>query len=262
MFPTLETHSSAPPLLLLHGFTGSSANWQPFFDAWGAHLRLIAVDLPGHGRAPAPADPAQYTMQHVAAGLLALLDARGIERTHLLGYSMGGRLALYLASHHPDRIGKLVLESSSPGLATTVARQERIASDGELANFIEREGIAAFVARWEALALWNSQQQLSPAVRQSLHEQRLRNSATGLANSLRGMGTGRQPSLWPLLPDLSLPALLIAGALDTKFVAINREMTALLPDARLEIVAGAGHAVHLERPDIFSRCVLDFLREE
>lgn len=258
-YHVIDSGADGPALLLLHGFTGSGENWRPFLGMWGERWRVLAVDLLGHGRSPSPPDPARYQMAHAAADLLALLDARGVERTHLLGYSMGGRLALYLAVHHPDRIASLVLESSSPGLPTAESRAERTARDNQLADFIERDGIEAFVARWETLALWESQKGLPTAVRQSLHEQRLQNNPVGLANSLRGMGTGRQPSLWPHLPTLSVPTLLIAGKLDRKFVAINQEMAPLLPDARLEIVPNAGHTVHLERPEAFSSAVSQFI---
>ena len=130
-------------------------------------------------------------------------------------------------------------------------RRQRREQDNNLADFIEREGIAAFVARWEALPLWASQAQLAEEVRVQLRRRRLQNNPVGLANSLRGMGTGRQPSLWGHLAVLDVPVLLLAGELDNKFVAINRKMARLLPRATLQIVPGAGHTVHLERPLLF-----------
>jgi 2-succinyl-6-hydroxy-2,4-cyclohexadiene-1-carboxylate synthase len=250
---------SGPPLLLLHGFTGSAANWRPLLPAFAAHFRVIAVDLLGHGRSAHPSDPARYRMPLAAADLLALLDALAIERAHLLGYSMGGRLALYTAVRFPQRVASLILESSSPGLATQAERAARRAQDEALADWIEAHGVAAFVARWEQLPLWASQARLPDEQRAALRAQRLQNSPAGLANSLRGLGTGAQPSLWPRLPDLTLPVLLLAGALDAKFVAIGRQMAAVLPRARLEIVPDAGHTLHWERPLAFSRLALDFL---
>lgn len=244
----VEIHGAGRPLLLLHGFTGSSQNWQAVLPGLTAHYQVILVDVLGHGRTASPPDENRYTIDRVAADLIALLDEWGYAAVGLLGYSMGGRLALFTAVTYPHRISHLILESASPGLATAVERQARVAQDRELADWIEANGLEAFVNRWEQLPLWASQQQLSPEIRQQLRQQRLQNNPVGLANSLRGMGTGAQPSLWEQLAALTIPTLLLAGELDPKFVTINRQMAALLPDAHLEIVPGAGHTVHLERP--------------
>src|SRR5262249_26017949 len=163
------------------------------------------------------ADPARYQIENAARDLCDLLKALDVPSATWLGYSMGGRLALYLALAYPHIVTTLVLESASPGLATSEARADRIRSDEPLAELIERDGIEAFTAYWESLPLFASQ---SDSVRAALRPVRLKNNAHGLANSLRGMGTGAQPSLWDKLPDLTMPCLVIAGELDTKFVDI------------------------------------------
>lgn len=251
----------APPLLLLHGFTGSSDNWAGLIPVFSEQYSIITVDILGHGRSASPSDPNRYTMPLIAADLITLLDTWQIEQTALLGYSMGGRLALYLVCHFPDRFNHLILESSSPGLATAAERATRRQSDESLADWIKSNGIKAFVNRWEALLLWASQQQLSKEIRQRLRQQRLQNNPAGLANSLRGMGTGAQPSLWHELPDLTLPTLLIAGELDRKFVAINQQMVERLANGRLHIIPNAGHTTHLEQPDEFQTAVCHFLSQ-
>ncbi len=253
-FVTVQGHGR--PLLLLHGFTGSSQSWRECIPALSSHFQVIAVDLLGHGRTDSPPDPTRYQMPEAAADLLAILDALAAVQADLLGYSMGGRLALYTAVHHPRRINRLILESASPGLVTEAERQERRQRDNALADRIEREGMESFVNFWEQLPLWRSQKQLDTAVRQNLREQRLQNNPVGLANSLRGMGTGIQPSLWQQLGNLKMPVHLIAGELDDKFVEINRRMVRQIPAARLEIVPGAGHTVHLERPSLFNQILL------
>ncbi|MCL4263991.1 MAG: 2-succinyl-6-hydroxy-2,4-cyclohexadiene-1-carboxylate synthase [Anaerolineae bacterium] len=252
----VERHGGGRPLLLLHGFTGSSQNWRPLLPGLTEHYQVILVDVLGHGRTASPPDETRYAIERVAADLLALVDEWGYAEMGILGYSMGGRLALFTAVTYPHRITHLILESASPGLATAVERKERITQDQELADWIETNGVEAFVNRWEQLPLWASQQQLPTAVRQQLHQQRLQNNPLGLANSLRGMGTGAQPSLWEQLPTLTIPTLLLAGELDTKFVTINRQMAALLLNAHLEIVPGAGHTVHLERPLAWQESVI------
>lgn len=248
-----------PPLVLLHGFTGSSASWAPVMSALAAHHHVLAIDLPGHGQTGAPDYPARYSMPAVSADIERLLDSRGIRRADLLGYSMGGRLALYMALRLPTLWRSLVLESASPGLAQAEARRERVAADNALAGWLESQPIAVFVERWENLPLFASQRSLPKTQQAVQREQRLANRPSGLARSLRGMGTGQQPSLWGELSRLRVPTLLLAGALDSKFAAINKEMVSAIRQARLILVPETGHTIHLERPEAFSRHVLSFL---
>ncbi|MFI5177872.1 MAG: 2-succinyl-6-hydroxy-2,4-cyclohexadiene-1-carboxylate synthase [Vicinamibacterales bacterium] len=246
------------PLLALHGFTGSAATWQPFAASWPRY-RIIAVDLIGHGASDAPTDESRYTMAHCTADLTALLDALDVERAAVLGYSMGGRVALQFALAAPARIAALVLESASPGIEDASERDARVAADRALAEDIERDGIEAFVDRWEALPTWATQAALPDAVRQQLRAQRLRNSATGLASSLRGMGAGAQEAVLGRLGELRMPVLLIAGEHDAKYRQLARDMRERIPNAQINIVEGAGHAVHLERPGAFAPLVKEFL---
>ncbi len=250
---------AAPALVLLHGFTGSAAGWERHLDTFAqAGLRVVALDMLGHGQSDAPLDPERYRIERCRADILAALSALDVlpEDAVLLGYSMGGRIALYTALAGGFR--GLVLESASPGLASPAEREQRRHSDEALAEDIERDGLPAFIDRWERLPLFASQRTLPDAVRASLRAERLANRPEGLANSLRGVGTGAQPSLWEELPRLRTPVLLLAGALDTKFMAIAREMAALLPFAQLQIVEGAGHTLHLEQPSVFDGAILRF----
>lgn len=254
-----ETAGEGPPLMLLHGFTGSAANWRPFMDVFGRHYRVVAVDLPGHGETDAPPDAERYRSEAVADDLCRLMDHLGIERAVVLGYSMGGRLALSLAMLHPERVNALVLESSSPGLASAEEREARRARDEALAERIERDGIEAFVAHWENLPLFASAKRLPEDVQERIRAGRLKNRPQGLAGSLRGMGTGVQPSWWHLLSDLHVPVQLVAGELDGKFCDIAERMRDALPDVRLAVVPDAGHMVHVEKPELFATIVVDFL---
>ncbi len=243
-----ELVGDGPPLVLLHGFTGSLENWRPLVDNLKDHYTLLTVDLLGHGQTAAPPDAHRYSMASVAEDVIGLIDATIGKSCHLLGYSMGGRLALYIAVHYPAKINVLILESASPGLSTELERAPRRQRDDELASWIETEGIERFVDYWEKLPLFASQQRLPTDIRARLRSQRLKNNPVGLANSLRGMGTGAQPSLWDKLRLLEIPALLLVGVLDTKFVGIAQQMYDLLPQAQLQIIPDAGHTLHLEAP--------------
>jgi len=255
----LQMAGTGSALLLLHGFTGSSATWDALLPAWSAQYQVLAPDLIGHGQSAAPADPARYTFEEAVDDLLALLDTAGIDQCIVLGYSLGGRLALTFAAHAPARVSALILESTSPGIADPSERATRKAQDEALAAMIEERGIAWFVEYWEQQPLFASQARLPAAVRARIRAERLAQRSIGLANSLRGMGAGAMTPLWDHLPKLTVPALLIAGTLDTKYVTIGQQMAARLPHAELVIVPDAGHAVHVEQPEIFQNVVSTFL---
>jgi len=246
--------------ILLHGFSGSSQNWQPLLPSLTSHFQVLTLDILGHGRSSSPPDINRYQMANIANDIIALLDQQTNQPVHLLGYSMGGRLALCLAVHYPQRFKSLILESASPGLKTEAEREERRQRDNALADRIERDGIESFVDFWESLSLWASQEQLSSDTRIRLHQQRLQNNSTGLANSLRGMGTGVQPSLWEKMTNLTLPTLLMTGELDKKFVGIAQEMALLLPQTSHITIHNAGHTIHLEKPTQYTQTVVSFLK--
>ena len=254
-----DKNTACATLVLLHGFTGSGLGWRHIMpDLAAPGLHIVALDMLGHGQSDAPADAERYSIEHCQEDLLAVLQVLGIERGEaiLLGYSMGGRIALYSA--FSGYFCALILESASPGLVTFAERQQRRASDEALATRIEQDGIEAFVDYWEKIPLFTSQQQLSTLQHEELRARRLNNRVQGLANSLRGVGTGAQPELYTRLSALNLPILLLAGELDSKFCVIAQQMAAQLPQARLYIIPGAGHTIHLEQPAAFVARVNEF----
>jgi len=247
------------PLVLLHGFTGSANGWGPLLDELAvASFHFIAIDMLGHGQSDAPADPLRYGMEHCQSDIIGVLQQLDIPsgKAILLGYSMGGRIALYSAFSGYFRA--LILESASPGIADPTEREQRRISDMALADRIEREGIEAFVNYWQHLPLFASQNALPADKRAVLRRQRLQNNPQGLANSLRGVGTGVQPALHERLPNLAIPVLLITGVLDNKFCSIAQQIQQSLPRAQQYVVSEAGHTVHLEQPAMFVKLVKEF----
>lgn len=255
----IEISGDGEELLLLHGFTGSAGTWRAFRSSWETRYRVITVDLLGHGRTEAPSDASRYATEQAVRDLTAILDQLSIDRAHVLGYSMGGRLALSLAMLAPHRLRSLTLESSSPGIADAAERAARRQHDEQLATRIERDGITSFVDYWESIPLFATMRSLSEEIRQTIRAQRLANRSSGLAGCLRGMGTGTQPSWWDRLDQLSMPVHLIAGELDTKFTVIAEQMHKQIPDCKLTIVPEAGHTVHVEQAEIFDTIVMSYL---
>jgi 2-succinyl-6-hydroxy-2,4-cyclohexadiene-1-carboxylate synthase len=257
-------HAGEPegtPLVLLHGFTGSAATWEPLLPELAAHARTVGFDLVGHGRSDAPEDLRHYSVEAASRQALAVADALGVERADWLGYSMGGRVALHLALDAPHRVRRLVLESCSPGILDAKQREARRLQDEALAARIGKDGLEAFVDAWMAQPLFASQQRMGPAWLSAQRGLKLQQKARGLANSLRGMGQGAMAPLHPRLARLKPPALLVSGALDAKYGALMDDMAAAMPRARRAVVPDAGHAAHAERPEAFLEAVLPFLRE-
>ncbi len=238
-------------LLALHGFLGAGDDWTAFLEAAAVALpdhRLHAdtPDLPGHGATPADV-PADFD------GWVAWVRARlaaATEPVHLLGYSMGGRLALAAAlaeaGERPDAIASLTLLGASPGLVDAGVRAERVAADAARADDLERRGLAAFLADWYDQPLFG------PAVallgRDALAARRAGGSAPMLAAALRSGGAGVMPDLSPRLPSLRAPLLVLAGEDDPRYVAVGRAIARAVPGGRAACIPDAGHSLLLEAP--------------
>lgn len=240
-------------LVLLHGFTGSGAEWDPFVPMLARLTRVLRPDLLGHGGSDRPADPARHDVARQAADIAAYVRGEGIARIDLAGYSFGARVALRLALDHPALVRSLLLVSPSAGIADPAARAARRAADEALADDLEREGIDPFVARWEALPLFASERTLPAVVQQRQRAARLANDAAGLAASLRGAGQGAMASMHGELGRLAIPVTVLAGALDATGGERAREVAGAIRDARLVVLPDAGHAPHREDPDRFAR---------
>jgi 2-succinyl-6-hydroxy-2,4-cyclohexadiene-1-carboxylate synthase len=235
----------AAALVLLHGFTQTRQSWRRTVAALGGRYRALAPDLPGHGQA-AERRPASF------AGCAAYVRALGGERFTLAGYSMGGRIALATALALPAQVDRLILVGASPGLADPAEREARRRADEALADRIEAIGVEAFAAEWGAQPLFAGQDERVAA---AAHADRLRNTASGLAAALRGLGTGVMPPLWDRLSELRVPVTLVVGERDEKFRAIAERMAPAIPDCHVEVVAGAGHAAQLERPEAVAELI-------
>jgi 2-succinyl-6-hydroxy-2,4-cyclohexadiene-1-carboxylate synthase len=222
-------------LVLLHGFTQTGRSWAPLIALLRERYRCFAPDLPGHGDAT---ERRPATFDAVAAYVAAIQA----ERFTLVGYSMGGRLALETARRFPDRVERLIVIGASPGIADPEERAARRRADEELAGRIGAIGIEAFVDEWGEQPLFASQPR---GVKELARADRLRNTGAGLAAALRGMGTGVMEPLWDRLPE----ATWVVGERDAKFRAIAEQV------GTPAIVPGAGHAAHLENPDAVATLV-------
>ncbi|MCX8487679.1 MAG: 2-succinyl-6-hydroxy-2,4-cyclohexadiene-1-carboxylate synthase [Opitutales bacterium] len=232
-------------VVALHGFTGQGADFEPLRPFLPPGTSLAAPDLPGHGSKSLLKDLSAYALP---AHLAAISEAATDPQITLLGYSMGGRLALHWAIAHPERVRRLILVGASPGLATPEERAERRLGDATLAEFIRTRGLEAFFKYWHNQTFFQPMLRLPKEQLDPILARRSQNNPEGLALSLENVGTGTLPSLWHRLKELRVPVDLVTGEHDVKFARLAREMGAHLPKARHSLIEGAGHAVHLEKP--------------
>ncbi|MBS4200106.1 2-succinyl-6-hydroxy-2,4-cyclohexadiene-1-carboxylate synthase [Bacillus sp. FJAT-49732] len=254
-----EISGNGEPLILLHGFTGDCSTWNAIKPYLIDSFQVISIDIIGHGKTSSPTDVSKYTMEQVAFQINNIMNHLSLNKAHMIGYSMGGRLALSFALFYPERVNSLVLESASPGLRTNEERSLRMQADEQLCQMILQQGIEEFVNYWENIPLFKTQNSILKSVREQIRKQRLSNTPIGLVNSLRGMGTGMQPSWWDILASIEMPVLLLSGELDPKFCTISKEMQILMSNANLIEVRGVGHAIHVEDSKKFGTIVKEFL---
>lgn len=238
-------------LYALHGFTETDESWTETLarDIPGLRCPL----LPGHGGRPCRAD---NSLSQAAADLVATFPNEPVD---VLGYSMGGRLAINVALHHPQRVRRLILVSCHPGIRDQQERDTRRRRDESLAQVLEEDGIGPFMAWWETQPALKPSRPFPAAIAESVRARRLNQDPIGLASCLRALGGGAMDPVWHRLGELRMPVLLISGASDARYMRIMDEMAAAIPDRRREVVLKSGHAVHRERPQVVAQMVGAFV---
>lgn len=256
---TAEISETKLSIIFLHGFTGSSNDWLEIIEMLGDGVQCFALDFPGHGNSDSPKELDHYTEHSLVAQIKTVIKHFKLQNVILCGYSMGGRAALSFTVKHGKYLKGLILESASPGLKKKKERTERKDRDEALAKLIEEKGVEEFVDYWLALPMFETLSTLSEERVMDLKNSKLGNVATGLANSLRGFGTGVMKNYWDKINELTMPTLLITGSEDSKFTNLNVEMSEKMKGSIHHIVEGAGHNVHLEKPTEFYILLKNFL---
>jgi 2-succinyl-6-hydroxy-2,4-cyclohexadiene-1-carboxylate synthase len=250
----LAGRPDGPPIVMAHGFTQTGRLWGPLGAALGRSHRLVLVDLPGHGTsAPVEAGLVEGGSLLVEAAAAAVGTD---EPFAMLGYSLGGRFALHAALAAPDRFARLILIGAAGGIDDPEARAARRQRDESMAaNLESTDDVGFFLVRWTSAPMFAGLTRSAADI-----EERMRNTAAGLASSLRLAGAGVQEPLWSQLADLPVPTLALAGADDPRFVEQANRLTRTMPMAVPALVAGAGHAAHLHQPDLTARIIEGWLR--
>jgi pimeloyl-ACP methyl ester carboxylesterase len=235
-----EVHGTGPVVLLSHGYSATSAMWAGQIDALAAAHTLILWDMRGHGASDSPDDPALYSEAHTVADMAALLDHVNARSAVIGGLSLGGYMSLAFYAEHPTRVDALMLFDTGPGYRSDTGRAgwNRIAE--QRAEQLERKGLAALSESGEVAV--------------SRHR-----SAQGLAHAARGMLAQRDGRVMETLPRISVPTLVLVGALDQPFLGATDYMAAKIPGAQKVVLEGAGHASNIDKPRAFNAAVSDFL---
>jgi len=252
-------NADGPLVALLHGFLGSHRDWDSLIEILGDRYYCVAIDLPGHGKSLGGRD-GDYTVPSAATAIIDLIDTFDVSSFSIIGYSMGGRLALYLTSIYAMRIDALVIESASPGLQTIDERADRRARDEHWAAMLESGELEAFLESWYAQPLFASLM-ARPALIERIRRERMLNNPRELARALRGLSVSRQSPLWDEWRGNHIPTLVVAGELDDKYHALANEMHAACPSSTVAIIPGAGHNVHEEAPGAYNSAIAAFLNQ-
>jgi 2-succinyl-6-hydroxy-2,4-cyclohexadiene-1-carboxylate synthase len=236
---------SLPPLILLHGFMGSAMDWSSLAEDISSVRHCIAPDLPGHGRSLF-AQSRLHGIEATVDMIAEMIRLRGYSSVELLGYSLGGRVALSFALRYPRLVRTLILESSSPGIERDQERFSRQQADSRWQELLQHGDMKKFISDWYAQPLFSSL--LAHPNYPELKESRMRNKPIGLQMSLKEAGTGAMKSLWQHLPQIHMPVHLMVGEKDWKYRIIANKMMERLPAGSLHMVQGSGHNIHFEAP--------------
>lgn len=248
----------ATPVFFLHGFTGSAGDWIDVMKNLPEEIPAFALDLIGHGKTDAPDSPEFYSTGRQIDYIDAFIDDIIADSPIVVGYSMGGRLALQYSVNKPEKLKGVVLESAAAGIEDRNERFKRILSDAKLIEQLQTKGVNKFINYWMSLPLFGSLKNIEPEKYREIIEMKKSNSAVGLINSLKGFGAGVMPDIWNKLHTLDFPVLIITGEKDEKYVSIGKKLKGILKNSEMVVVPYAGHNTHLEKASDFINFVVQF----
>lgn len=240
-----EVYGAGQPLILTHGYSSTSGMWEGQIKPLSKDYQLIIWDMRGHGQTTYPADQSLYSEAHTVADILAILDHIAPNRKAVVGgLSLGGYMSLAFYRRHPERVSKLLIIDTGPGFKSDKAREGWNKTAHQTARNFEEHGLAPL-------------QNASPERSNVTHR-----NARGLALAAKGMLAQRDNSVILSLPEIKIPAIVVVGSEDTPFLAASEYMKNKIPGSKKVMIAGAGHAANIDRPEEFNQAILDFLQTE
>ncbi|MCX7875034.1 MAG: 2-succinyl-6-hydroxy-2,4-cyclohexadiene-1-carboxylate synthase [Melioribacteraceae bacterium] len=247
------------PILFIHGFTGSSDDWEFILNSIPSDFLPFAIDLIGHGKTDSPKDSKYYNCSSIVNQINSVITFFNFKKIILAGYSMGGRVALSYSLKHLEKVSALILESTTPGIEDVEEKKKRVEHDLILAETILNDGVENFIEYWFNTPLFSSLKTLNNFLQ--IIEKRKTNNPIGLANTLKSFSTGLMNSYWDKIGLLNVPVLLITGSRDKKYTEQNFIMKNYFKNAQHKIIEEATHNTHLEKPELFTNFVIEFLNK-
>jgi 2-succinyl-6-hydroxy-2,4-cyclohexadiene-1-carboxylate synthase len=251
-----DVHAGTGPyMLMVHGFLSSRAQWRPNLAALAGVVRPVVVELWGHGRSPAPSDPALYHPEAYMAAFDQIRQRLGVERWCVCGQSLGASLSMRYALTYPERVMAQVFTNSSAALADAAWVKARRGSAAQQVEEIERDGHAA-LERMRVHPI--HARRLPPEIQAALLADAQLHTPSGIANTLRY--TTPNVPVRERVTDLRVPTLLVCGERETRFAPLRAFAERTIPELQV-VGANAGHAVNIEAAEVFNAAVVDFLRQ-
>ncbi len=252
----VQIRGEGKPIICLHGFSENLNTWK-LLQLKG--YKLILIDLIGHGNSDKPYSREYYDLKVIIKHLNKFVQELGFEKYSMLGYSMGGRIALAYALSYQNEISELILESSSYGECDEINRLKRRRQDFKLAKSIREKGIEWFNEFWSNLSIFESQRNLPENIKDKISKRRLSNETHALSYTLICTGQGSFPCLKSEIVNLTMPILYISGEYDEKYKEIGNEFQKLNVNVKHKRIGGVGHNTHTESPDKFNKILSELL---
>lgn len=254
-----DLESTKNTIIFLHGFTGSSFDWEPLTKYFSQDTALIFLDLPGHGNSGSPEKSSFFEEKNLRNLIFRFSSFLDLRKPYLCGYSMGGRLALSFALTFPHFLSGLVLISSSPGINAKSERNKRIKADNKLVELLINDGITSFTENWLNLSLFSGLKNLKESDLSAYKNRKLKNDTIGLIRCITGFGQGKTKNKWGKIKNIKIPLLVVTGSLDKKYCEIARLMKMRNKTIVTCVIDGASHSVHIEKPEITANSIINFL---
>ncbi|MDA0986167.1 MAG: 2-succinyl-6-hydroxy-2,4-cyclohexadiene-1-carboxylate synthase [Bacteroidetes bacterium] len=252
--------SSKNIILFLHGFAGSSKDWTEVISHLPKNNFIVTIDLIGHGKSSSPKNKMYYNEKALITQLFSVIKKTASKNINLIGYSLGGRLALSFSIKYPKIIKTLILESSTAGLTKKNERKRKRIMDKFLSNKLKKDGIKKFIHYWFEQPLFKNLKKHKNY--KNLINKRLKNNKFGISNILTEFSQGKMKSMWSAIKHIETPMLLITGEKDRKYKKINSRMAKKLQKAKHVSIKNAGHNTHFEKPKLFANFVEKFLNSQ
>jgi pimeloyl-ACP methyl ester carboxylesterase len=255
-----EEVGAGTPVVFVHEFAGDYRTWEPQMRRFARSHRCVTYSQRGYPPSDIPDDPARYGQDIARADVVALMDALGIERAHIVGHSMGAYTALHVGIKHPQRCISVTAAGCGWGsLANSAARAAMRAQASETSKMFLEKGMSAAAVLYTDNPTRNTQKYKDPRGYGEFVRMLAEHSAQGHSLTM-AMLQAKRPTLWDMESDLkkfSVPLLIIVGDEDETCLDGSVFLKRTAPTAGLLVVPRSGHTITTEEPDVVNAALAE-----